>query len=98
MLEALFPEYGDVILCPLRVGHARALFFAFGGRCAPEPDLVEMLEAVGGTAGIGQKLVAFAGARHRGHRPEPSSKVTLQLRAQRMLEPLIGAVGMLCLG
>src|SRR5215471_10868491 len=71
MLEALLPEDGDVVLCPLRIGNARTLFLAFGGRRAPEPDLVEILEAVGGATGIGQKLVAFACGRHRRHRPEP---------------------------
>src|SRR5689334_11838664 len=98
MLEASLPEDGNVILCPSRVGHASALLFAFGGRRAPEPDLVEILETIGGAAGVGQKLVAFASCGHRRHRPEPGGKVTLQLGVQRMLEPLIGAVGVLGLG
>ena len=98
MLEALLPEDGNVILCPSRVGHASALLLAFGGRRAPEPDLVEILETIGGAPGVGQKLVAFASCGHRRHGPEPGGKVTLQLGVQRMLEPLIGAVGVLGLG
>src|SRR5262249_41608295 len=98
MLEELLPEDGDVILCPLRVGHAGTFLLAFGSRRAPEPDLIEILEAVGGAAGVGQKLVAFARGGYRWHRPEPGGQVALQFGAQRVLKPLIGAVGMLGVG
>src|SRR5262249_34421535 len=71
LFDALLAENGDIVLGPLRVGHAFALLLAFGSRRTPEPDLVEILETIGGTAGVGQELVAFASRGHRRHGPKP---------------------------
>src|SRR5262245_35710080 len=92
---ALLAEDGNVVFGPLRVGHALALLLAFGRRRAPEPNLVEIVVAVGGAAGISQKLIALAGRWHRWHRAEPGGEIALQFRIQGMLEPLIGTVGIL---
>src|SRR5262245_3896416 len=77
---ALLAEDGNVVFGPLRVGHALAFLLAFGRRRAPEPNLVEIVEAVGGAAGIGQKVVAFAGSGHRRKRDGPGSTSAVQLR------------------
>src|SRR6476661_6075661 len=57
-LDALLAEDGDVVLCPLRVGYAGARLFAFGRWRTPEPDLLKIVEAVGGAARIGQEGIA----------------------------------------
>ena len=55
---------------------------AVGGRCAPEPDLIEVVHAVGGAAAIREQLVAGTGGGHGWHRAEPGRQVTLQLGIQ----------------
>src|SRR5438094_8712711 len=82
-----------VALIPLGVGDAVTLLLAFCSRRAPEPDLIEIAEAVGLAAAVGEQGISLAGRRHGGHRSEPGGDVALKLRLERMIEPHISAVG-----
>src|SRR4029079_13678350 len=61
LVDELLAEDGDVVLCPLRVRYAGPLFLAFRRRRAPEPDLIEIVEAVGSAASVGEERIALAG-------------------------------------
>src|SRR5262245_18816457 len=85
-------EDGEVVGDPAIVWHAAVgLRRALGDRRAPELDAAEIAGAVRLAALIAQELVALAGRRHRRHRAEPGGEVALQLRAQGVLEPQVGA-------
>src|SRR6516162_2139267 len=85
-VPVLLAQDGDVVLGPLRIGHAGALLLALPRRRAPEPDLLEVLRAVGDAAGIRQKRIALAGRRYRRDRSEPRGHIALHLRVQRVLQ------------
>src|SRR5690242_15605835 len=55
---------------------------AFSGWSAPEPDILELIEAVGAAARIRQQFIAFAGRRDGGYGTEPRRQVSLQFRVQ----------------
>eukprot|EP01136_Pigoraptor_vietnamica_P024785 Opistho-1_new@78113 len=87
----------DVIRHPAVIGHAGPFALAaIRHRRGPEPDLVEVIQAVrraalGGlhTAPVG------AGRRNRRVRAEPDREVRLQVRRKLVVEPLVGAVRVL---
>src|SRR3954452_23841045 len=89
----------DVVRHPAVVGHAAGrLAGALRDRGAPEVDALEVLRAVGLAALGAEQLVALAGGRDYGHRAEPGGQIPLELRLERVLEPLVGAVRVLDLG
>src|SRR3954451_17435885 len=89
----------DVVRHPAVVGHAAGrLAGALRDRGAPEVDALEVLRAVGLAALGAEQLVALARGRHHRHRAEPGGQVPLELRLERVLEPLVGAVRVLRLG
>src|SRR5437667_7111667 len=96
--EGLLTLHFPVAFVPLGIGHAFAFLLAFGGRGAPEPQLVEIAIAVGLAARIGQELIALAGRWNRRNRPEPRRDIALELGLERVIEPQIGAIGMRRLG
>src|SRR3990172_10453091 len=62
---------------PLVVGDAvgAALESAVGRGGLPEPNLVEVAQAVDVTALVGEQRIALAGRKHHPHRSEPGSQV-----------------------
>src|SRR3546814_7071082 len=58
-------QHGDVVGHPAIVGHAGLLGIALGHRRAPEADLLEVAEAVGGAAFVAQQRIALAGIEDR---------------------------------
>ena len=52
---------------------------ALSGWRAPEPDIIELIEPIGGTAGIGQEFVALAGRRNGWDRTKPGCQIALKL-------------------
>jgi len=97
MLRSAAAHHGDIVRRPAAIGHAGAL--AAGSlRRAPEVDLVELVEAIGGAALVAEQAVALAGGGHGRHRAEPRGNVTLHLGVERPLHPLVGAVRVLGIG
>src|SRR5262245_45960943 len=86
-------EYGDVVGHPpvIRYTGARA---AVGYWCAPEPDAIELVHAVGLAALVHQQCIVLACVRDRRHRAEPCREIALQLWTHGMLEPQVSAIGM----
>src|SRR5439155_4648740 len=77
--SSLLPLDRDIVLGPLRVGDTGALVLAFADGRAPEPNLVEVLVAIGIAAGVGQQLVALAGGGNGGNRAKPGGDIALHL-------------------
>src|SRR5690606_25794793 len=93
-------DHADVVGDPAVVGHAGTLALrTVGDGRGPEPDLLEIVHAVGGATlgGLHPRPVG-AGGRHDRVGAEPDREVGLQVRRERVLHPLVGAVRMRRLG
>ena len=77
----LLAEDVYVVLGPLRVGNAVPSCLAFGCRRAPEPDLFEVVEAVGARSRCRSAAHFPCRPPDGRHRSEPGGDVALQLRA-----------------
>src|SRR5689334_981592 len=84
----------NVIGDPITVGDAgvATIITAGGDRRLPERNLVEIVEAVGGTAGIGEEFVAGASRRNRRNRSKPSGDIAGDFGINRVFQPLVSAV------
>src|SRR5262249_31798215 len=89
------PNDRDIVRDPAIVGDAGRLGGALGDRSLPELNAAEIVVAVGLASVVSEKRVAFAGGGDRRERTKPGRDVALDLRLNGVLEPEIGAVGVL---